>query len=539
MNYKNKKVLDCTLRDGGYHTNWEFDDNLVQEIILALDKSDVDYIELGYKSPLPGGRFKRCDDKFISTLLKDIDYNVQLAFMIDVKDFIENDKVNVNLLLGMIQIKSKSPFSLCRIATNYETLDQTLELAEIISEAGYQTTVNLMKVSALNKEQVKDSLKKLGKSNVDMIYVADSLGSINEEKLKELLNLFRKTCIVNDKLLGFHPHNNLGLAFSNTIKAVELGVDIVDGTITGMGRGAGNLRIEQYLMFIKRTTNDLLDLIQRRFTLLKQKYTWGWSSNYMYTGMNEIHPTHASVSIIIPARYKSSRFPGKPIVDINGTPMVIRVADIASKVVPKENIYIATDDDSIAKVVDNYDYKVILTSDSCLTGTDRVCEAAKEIDSNIIVNIQGDEPLLDPNDIRKVIDEKLKYMDSVINCMSRLNSTGASNRNIPKVVANFNNGLVYISRSGIPGTKYGHSKKLYKQVCIYAFTKDELDKFYQYGLKNGKSPLEWTEDIEILRFVELGIKVKMIEVYGNTHAVDIPEDVKIVEEILNERGGYD
>ena len=96
MNYKNQKVLDCTLRDGGYHTNWEFDDNLVQEIILALDKSDVDYIELGYKSPLPGGRFKRCDDKFISTLLKDIDYNVQLAFMIDVKDFIENDKVNVN-----------------------------------------------------------------------------------------------------------------------------------------------------------------------------------------------------------------------------------------------------------------------------------------------------------------------------------------------------------------------------------------------------------------------------------------------------------
>jgi len=130
-------------------------------------------------------------------------------------------------------------------------------------------------------------------------------------------------------------------------------------------------------------------------------------------------------------------------------------------------------------------------------------------------------------------------MDSVINCMSRLNSTEASNRNIPKVVANFNNGLVYISRSGIPGTKDGYSKKLYKQVCIYAFTKDELDKFYQYGLKNGKSPLEWTEDIEILRFVELGIKVKMVEVYGNTHAVDIPEDVNIVEEILNEMGGYD
>ena len=89
-----------------------------------------------------------------------------------------------------------------------------------------------------------------------------------------------------------------------------------------------------------------------------------------------------------------------------------------------------------------------------------------------------------------------------------------------------------MSRSAIPGTKYGHSKKTYKQVCIYAFTKDELDKFYQYGLKNGKSPLEWTEDIEILRFVELGIKVKMVETFGTTQAVDIPQDVNKVLELL-------
>ena len=238
---------------------------------------------------------------------------------------------------------------------------------------------------------------------------------------------------------------------------------------------------------------------------------------------------------MIPARYKSSRFPGKPIVDIDGTPMIIRVADIASQVVPKENIYIATEDERIAKVVDDYDYKVILTSDNCLTGTDRVCEAAQEIDSDIIVNIQGDEPLLDPDDIQKVIDEKLKYPDSIINCMSRFDSTEATNRNIPKVVSNFNNNLVYMSRSAIPGTKEGHSKLVHKQVCIYAFTKDELDKFYQYGLENGKTKLEWSEDIEILRFVELGIDIKMVETFGTTQAVDIPEDVDKVLEILNER----
>lgn len=571
-------ILDCTLRDGGYYTNWEFDDDLVKEMVRCLNFSEVDYIELGYKSPLPGGRFRKCNDKFIENLLKDVEVfgkQSKLAFMIDAKDFIEDNKVNKRLLLDVIKPKDKSPFTLCRIATNYKTLDKSLEMLEIISDLGYYTALNLMKVATLTNLEVGLALQKIGKSSSNMIYVADSLGSLQGEKLTKLFKKFRKSCDEWDKWLGFHPHNNLGLAFSNSYQAEKFGVDIVDGTITGMGRGAGNLRIEQYLMWKKKPTKNLLDLVQRKFEPMKQKSKWGWSPSYMYSGIHEIHPSYPqelqtyhisdskiqnkleelsfsggkefynqdeikplsekSVSIVIPARYKSSRFPGKPIVDIDGTPMIIRVADIASKVVPKENIYIATEDERIAKVVDDYDYKVILTSDNCLTGTDRVCEASQEIDSDIIVNIQGDEPLLDSDDIQKVIDEKLKYPDSVINCMSRFDSTEATNRNIPKVVANFNNDLVYMSRSAIPGTKEGHSKLVHKQVCIYAFTKDELDKFYQFGLKHGKTQIEWSEDIEILRFLELGINVKMLETYGTTQAVDIPEDVDKVLEILNER----
>lgn len=571
-------ILDCTLRDGGYYTNWEFDDDLVKEMVKCLNFSEVDYIELGYKSPLPGGRFRKCNDKFIENLLKDVEVfgkQSKLAFMIDAKDFIEDNKVNKRLLLDVIKPKDKSPFTLCRIATNYKTLDKSLEMLEIISDLGYYTALNLMKVATLTNLEVGLALQKIGKSSSDMIYVADSLGSLQGEKLTKLFKKFRKSCDDWDKWLGFHPHNNLGLAFSNSYQAEKFGVDIVDGTITGMGRGAGNLRIEQYLMWKKKPTKNLLDLVQRKFEPMKQKSKWGWSPSYMYSGIHEIHPSYPqelqtyhisdskiqnkleelsfsggkefynqdeikplsekSVSIVIPARYKSSRFPGKPIVDIDGTPMIIRVADIASKVVPKENIYIATEDERIAKVVDDYDYKVILTSDNCLTGTDRVCEASQEIDSDIIVNIQGDEPLLDSDDIQKVIDEKLKYPDSVINCMSRFDSTEATNRNIPKVVSNFNNDLIYMSRSAIPGTKEGHSKLVHKQVCIYAFTKDELDKFYQFGLKHGKTQIEWSEDIEILRFLELGINVKMLETYGTTQAVDVPEDVDKVLEILNER----
>ena len=119
-------------------------------------------------------------------------------------------------------------------------------------------------------------------------------------------------------------------------------------------------------------------------------------------------------------------------------------------------------------------------------------------------------------------------MDSVVNCMSRFDSTEATNRNIPKVVVNTKNDLIYMSRSPIPGTKLGVSKNTYKQVCIYAFTKQELNKFYE--LK--KTPLELDEDIEILRFLELGINVKMVETFGTTQAVDMPDDVDKVLELL-------
>ena len=140
-------ILDCTLRDGGYYTNWEFEDDLVKEMVQVLNLSEVDYIELGYKSPLPGGRFRKCNDNFILQLLKNVSYDSRLAFMIDAKDFIENDKVNKRLLLDVIKPKEKSPFTLCRIATNYDTLDLALEILELISKMGYYTALNLMKVA--------------------------------------------------------------------------------------------------------------------------------------------------------------------------------------------------------------------------------------------------------------------------------------------------------------------------------------------------------------------------------------------------------
>ncbi len=236
------------------------------------------------------------------------------------------------------------------------------------------------------------------------------------------------------------------------------------------------------------------------------------------------------VVVIIPARYKSTRLPGKPLIKLKGKEMIIRVAEIAEKALGKENVYVATDDQRIIDVVKNYGFQSILTSEKCLTGTDRVAEAALDLDADMIINVQGDEPLLDPNDIIKIRDAKLKYPNHIVNCWSPLNELEeASNPKLAKIVSNPEGEMMYISRSAIPGTKTGGSECVMKNVSIYGFNKEHLEGFTS---TNGKTPLESVEDIETLRFLELGYKIKLVRVKGDSYSVDYPEDIKIVEELL-------
>ena len=179
-------------------------------------------------------------------------------------------------------------------------------------------------------------------------------------------------------------------------------------------------------------------------------------------------------------------------------------------------------------------YKYIMTSVNCLTGTDRVAEAASKINANIYVNVQGDEPTIDPIDIKKVIRQKKKFPEFVVCGYDKLNKyEDPKNKNIPKVVLNRNNELIYISRSVVPGSKFKVNKnKIFKQVCIYAFNKKQL-KFFKS--KNKKSHIEEIEDIEIIRFFDLNIKIKMIRLNSNSVAVDEIKDVKKAEKVISEK----
>ena len=237
------------------------------------------------------------------------------------------------------------------------------------------------------------------------------------------------------------------------------------------------------------------------------------------------------ISIIIPARYGSSRYKGKPLVKLLGREMVLRVADICSKVVKKKNLFIATDDNRIAKKVSENGFNLYNDFEKCLTGTDRVAEASKKIRSKVYINVQGDEPTIRPSDIKKIIKSKIKFPNHVICGYDKIHKfENPFSLNLPKVVINEKNELIYMSRLAIPGSKKKLKKKEYlKQVCIYAFSKNELNKFYS---RNQKGKLEKIEDIEILRFFENDIKIKMVKLNSSSVAVDEKSDVKRAEKIM-------
>lgn len=234
--------------------------------------------------------------------------------------------------------------------------------------------------------------------------------------------------------------------------------------------------------------------------------------------------------LIIPARFDSKRFKGKPLKKINGKEMISYVWDACVSAVNKKNIIIATDSTKIFNFCQLKEYNCIMTSNKCLTGTDRIYEVSKKIKKDIYINVQGDEPLISFKDIKKFVKFAKNNQKYVANAYTKIsNKKDFYSLNVPKVVFDNHRNLLYMSRSSIPGNKKNKFLEGYKQVCIYSFPYKELQYF---GKMKKKTKFENTEDIEILRFIELGIKVKMLEVSQSSIGVDTIEDLKRVENII-------
>jgi len=237
---------------------------------------------------------------------------------------------------------------------------------------------------------------------------------------------------------------------------------------------------------------------------------------------------------VIPARYKSSRFPGKPLADICGKPMIWWVYQNVKKVPEFNEIYVATDDRRIEIECKKLKLNVVMTSEKHSTGSDRVAEVAKKIDADIYVNIQGDEPLAKASTIKKILIPFKNKADkiTVTNLMTEIKDMADLNDStVPKVVVNLKNDAVFLSRFPIPYPKRREKLRYFKQVSVYGFTPESLDQFSK--LKRG--PAELAEDIEVLRFIENDINVRMVEVDQDTIAVDTPSDLKAVIKIIESK----
>lgn len=242
-----------------------------------------------------------------------------------------------------------------------------------------------------------------------------------------------------------------------------------------------------------------------------------------------------SACVIIPARFASTRFPGKPLIPLLGKPMILWVAELSALAVGKDHVYVATESEKIAKVAGSAGFNYLMTSTSALTGTDRLAEASQMIDYDIYINVQGDEPLAVPADIKRCVALKKSNPGLIINgfCWTKEDEDPTS-INIPKVITTESGRLVYASRSPLPGYKDQQNapKHYKKQVCIYGFTREELAAYADFGRK---SALEACEDIEILRFLEINREVLMYECSPGSLAVDVVEDVAKAEKALSER----
>ena len=281
------KVLDCTIRDGGLVNNWQFDDNLVRKVFKSLARSGVDYMEIGYKSSEKyfsrgeNGAWKFCTEDDLKRIINDTETDMKLAAMADIGRVDYHD----------IPEKKDSALDMIRVACYAKEVDKGISLAHHCMEKGYETTINLMAVSKVIERDLDEALDDLSKCKVPVVYVVDSFGSMYSEQIHFLAKKYIEA--LPGKEIGIHTHNNQQLAFANTIEAIIAGINRIDATIYGMGRGAGNCPLELLLSFLKNPKFDIrpiLEVIQEFFMPLKSETEWGYHIPYLITGILDEHP---------------------------------------------------------------------------------------------------------------------------------------------------------------------------------------------------------------------------------------------------------
>jgi 4-hydroxy 2-oxovalerate aldolase len=301
------KVLDCTLRDGGYYNDWDFSQMLIDQYISAMPATGVDVMEMGFRMVENGRYLGPCaytTDRFLSTLA--IPEQTTIGVMVDAKVLLSQGNAAA-MVSKLFAPASSSPVGLVRIAAGFKELGSLQGAVEQLKELGYRVGVNLMQVANCDEDQIEWFGRTSAEWNADVVYVADSFGSLRPWQVR---NVIRPLIDSFGGAVGCHFHDNMSYALANTMVAIDAGATWADGTVAGMGRGPGNTRIEDLILELTgehRPDLDvvpLLRLVSGSFAKLKDLYGWGSNIFFFMSGLYGVHPTYV-VELLKDQRFSS------------------------------------------------------------------------------------------------------------------------------------------------------------------------------------------------------------------------------------------
>ncbi|MCC7493764.1 MAG: aldolase catalytic domain-containing protein [Fimbriimonadaceae bacterium] len=287
------KVLDCTIRDGGLMNDHRFEDGFVKAIYDCCVAAGVDYMEFGYKADQKiysrdkFGDWKFCVEDDVRRIVGDNPTELKLTMMADA----ERTDYHHDILPC-----EASVFDVVRVATYVHQIPTAIAMIQDATDKGYETTVNIMAASTVQENDLDDALAALAATPVGTIYLVDSFGAMYSEEIQYLTRKYQRAVEGTNIEIGIHTHNNLQLAYANTVEAIVLGVNRLDATVAGLGRGAGNCPLELLLGFLKNPKYHLrpvLECLETAIPRLRTQMKWGYDLAYMITGQLNCHPRDA------------------------------------------------------------------------------------------------------------------------------------------------------------------------------------------------------------------------------------------------------
>lgn len=299
-------LIDCTLRDGGYHNDWDFPTDLIEEYLQAMAAISVDVVELGFRGFEAEGFRGGCaytTDRFIESLT--IPDGLTIGVMVNAAELVQSPDGVSGAVDRLFKPAADSRVTMVRLASHVGEFDGALEATTRLQELGYRVGVNLMQIGDRTDKEVEEVARRAAARPPDVLYFADSLGSMDPDQTAHMVRLLRRAW---DGALGIHTHDNMGRALANSLRALEEGVEWLDATVTGMGRGPGNVRTENLVIELAERRSQSLDivplvsLVEHRFRPLQAIHGWGTNTYYYLAGKYGVHPTYVQ-SMLADSRY--------------------------------------------------------------------------------------------------------------------------------------------------------------------------------------------------------------------------------------------